>query len=111
MDVRGGQQTTDQQSWITFTEDDVDSRNLASPWYPTHSLPQTPCGIEIDAAPGQVAVRVVYSFYGGEHDLVIELKTPVFGVFEEANSPVVGFPPDYPNVSGRYLWPLMKVHN
>lgn len=87
--------------------------DIAVPWYPLSGLPQLPCGIELDAAPGWATVRMVYSFYEGDRDLIVELRTPVVGLFGEAASPQVDYSHDYPRLTDprwpHYLWPLMKI--
>jgi len=76
-------------------------------------MPETPCGIEVDAAPGWATVRATYSFYAGERDLMVELWTPVASVFGRTASPPVHFGSDYPTLAdprwSDYRWPLMKI--
>lgn len=90
-------------------------RDLAVPWVPLPDIPQSPCGIEVDAAPGWVTVRAVYSFYGGDRDLIIEMRSLVASLFDEAASPLVDFSRGYPKLTDprwpRHWWPLMKVEN
>jgi hypothetical protein len=78
-------------------------------------MPETPCGIEVDAAPGWATVRATYSFYAGERDLVVELWTPVASIFGRTASPPVHFGSDYPTLAdpqwSDYRWPLMKIEN
>ncbi|WP_156367687.1 hypothetical protein [Brevundimonas sp. Leaf363] len=87
--------------------------DVAIAWRPLPDIPQLPCGIELDAAPGWVAVRAVYSFYEGDRDLIVELRAPVVGLFNEAGSPRVYYPRDYPRLTDprwpHHLWPLMKI--
>jgi hypothetical protein len=90
-------------------------KDQAVPWYPHPDLPQCPCGVTVEAIPGGATVRVVYSIYEGDEDLIIELITPVAVLFEEFSSPKVEFPPNYPRLSSerwhRRPWPIMTVRN
>lgn len=93
----------------------IDQRNVAVPWIPMADMPQSPCGIEVDAAPGWVTVRAVYSFYEGERDLIIEMRSPIACLFDDAVSPPIHFPENYPNLTDsrwlQYRWPFMRVEN
>lgn len=93
----------------------IEHRDVAVPWFPLADIPQSPCGIEVDAAPGWVAVRAVYSFYEGERDLIIEMRAPIACLFDEAVSPPIHFPDSYPKLTDSrwlsYRWPLMRVEN
>ena len=85
------------------------------PWFPLPDLPQTPCGINVEGGPEQVTARAVYSFYGGDRDLLIHFSAEVFGCFSEIASPVATAADDYPRLNhskySRYCWPLMEVAN
>ncbi|MBJ7447638.1 MAG: hypothetical protein JHC81_08890 [Brevundimonas sp.] len=89
--------------------------NEITPWIPLPDLPQTPCGIEVEGAPEHVSVRVVYSFYEGDRDLLIEFQAEAFGCFSEIAAPSTTVSADYPRLThptySRYLWPLMEVTN
>jgi hypothetical protein len=93
----------------------VDQKDVAIPWSPLPDIPQTPCAIEIDAVPGWVTVRAVYSFYDGERDLIVEMRPLIASLFDEIASPRIVFPQNYPNLTDpRWLghrWPLMKIEN
>ncbi len=89
--------------------------NEVIPWLPLPDLPETPCGIEIKGGPEKVTVRAVYSFYGGDRDLLIDLKADIFGCFSEMAAPSVSAADDYPRLKqpeySQYVWPLMEVTN
>lgn len=72
--------------------------NEIVPWHPLPDLPQTPCGIEVEGAPERVTVRVVYSFYQGDRDLLIEFQAEIFGCFSELSTPSMTIPADYPRL-------------
>jgi hypothetical protein len=82
-------------------------------WFPLPDLPRLPCGIELEGGPEQVTVRVVYSFYGSDRDVLITFQAEVYGCFSDLSSPRVFVPDDYPRVAGpnqsAHLWPLMEV--
>lgn len=89
--------------------------NQIVPWFPLADLPQTPCGLELEGVPEQVRVRVVYSAYGGDRDLMIAFHAEIFGCFSEIAAPSVNVPAAYPRLShhaySEYLWPLIEVTN
>ncbi|WP_158298800.1 hypothetical protein [Sphingomonas psychrotolerans] len=89
--------------------------NVSTPWFPLRDLPQLPVGIEIEGSPEEVILRCVYSFYGHEQDLLIDIAAEVFGCFSETAGPVTHISDDYPRLKNpkfdRYLWPLMEVEN
>jgi hypothetical protein len=88
--------------------------NLVRPWFPHSDLPQLPCDIEVTGGPEQVTLRVVYSYYGGARDLMLEFSSAeVFGCFSEFATPPTLVADDYPRLQNqafaKYLWPLMEV--
>lgn len=97
--------------------------NDAIPWVPIDGIPESPCGIEVSGGPEEVTVRAVYSFYGGNRDLLITLQAEVFGCFSEISGPPVALSADYPRITDPrrdaedphwrdyHIWPLMEVRN
>ena len=89
--------------------------NKPVPWFPLPDLPETPCGIEVEGAPERVTARAIYSFYGGDRDLLIDFRAEVFGCFSELATQPLAVDPDYPKLRSaeysRNLWPLMEVTN